>query len=239
MIKQFCAALAIAATSGFGMASAQSYYEAPWSSFDFLTDQRWTEINNRLTNQRIDMMNDDIKREIEERREAEAKEALDLGETATTDLTPLRPYLAEIDMTEERAAKVLAMYSEVAAKLDVPANDSASGIAAFLAGTYAAYTNKPFPDEFFRPLYEQFADTLVEDEAFKQMPLPQRTEYYQRLVVAGMIHQLNQLDLQANPQPEQIAKMRDAAGKAFSEIAGISPDRVRFTEDGLTVAEAE
>lgn len=223
--------LPLIAALGFAVPAARAF-EAPWSSFDFLEDQRWSQINNRLMNQNLEILNDTISRQTEQSNAA-SREVLDLGEGASTDLAPLRPYLAENDVTEEQAARILLMYAEIARRLDVPANDSASGIAAFLAGTYAAYTNEPFPDAYFNPLYQQFAEGLTSDGELSARPLAERTEYYQRLVVTGMVYQLLQLELQSNPQPDEIAAMRKAAGRAFEDIAGISPDNIYFTADGL------
>ena len=234
------AMLAVATLLGFAAPSTRAYYEAPWSNLDFLQDQAWSQINNRLADQNLQSLKDSIDGKAEAvtsnpepPQEEVSRAPLDLGESASTDLAPLRPYLSETRLTEERAATVLAMYSQAAARLDVPANDSASGIAAFLAGSYAAYTNEPFPDAYYKPLYEQFAGTLTSDGALQHRPLTQRVEYYQRLVVVGMVFQLLQLEMQKNPQPDQIAAMRKAAGDAFREIAGISPDSIRFTADGL------
>ena len=235
------ATFVILALLGLAVPGAHAVYEAPWSSFDFLTDQRWSQINNRLADQRLDDLRKSVSKSRSgssgasggKREAAVDRSILALGETASTDLSALRPYLAGTQLSEEQAAKVLAMYNQVAARLDVPFNDSASGIAAFLAGTYAAYTNKPFPDALYKPLYEQFAGTLASDGTLKKMQSSQRVEYYQRLVVVGMVYQLMQLDLQKSPQPDQIAAMRAAAESAFTEIAGISPERIQFTANGL------
>lgn len=242
------AVLTIFTALGFAPPGAHAY-EAPWSNLDFLRDQTWSQINNRLANQNLKTLRDSIDRKAEKpdpkkeerkptpdsKKKAPSRAVLDLGERASTNLAPLRPYLAETRLTEEQAAKVLAMYGQAAALLDVPANDSASGIAAFLAGSYAAYTNKPFPDALYKPLYEQFAESLTSDDALERRPLTQRVEYYQRLVVVGMLFQLLQLEMQRNPQPDQISAMRKAAGSAFQEIAGVSPESIRFTADGLSI----
>ena len=244
MCRRLCAILTIAAALASVAPGAYAQYEAPWSSFDFLQDQAWSQINNRLANQRMadlrDSANGKDKREDapapkpKAAAPAASRAALNLGPGATTDLAPLRPYLKQIQLTESQAAKMLAMYSQVAGSLDVPANDTASGIAAFLAGSYAAYANTPFPDAYYKPLYEQFARNIGSDQALVRKPLAERREYYQRLVVAGMIYQLLQLELQNNRKPDQVATMRKAAGNAFAQIAGVSPDRIRFTATGLT-----
>lgn len=225
------AVLTLTAALGFAVPTARAF-EAPWSSIDFLEDQRWFQINNRLINQNLEIMNDSISDQAEQS-DGVSRDVLGLGASASTDLAPLRPYLAENNVTEEQAARILLMYAEIAGRLDVPANDSASGIAAFLAGTYAAYTNEPFPDAYFNPLYEQFAESLTSDDELSARPLAERTEHYQRLVVTGMVYQLLQLELQSDPQPDEIAAMRNAAGRAFEDIAGISPDSIYFTAEGL------
>lgn len=233
------AVLTIAAALGLATPAVHAY-EAPWSNLDFLQDQAWSQINNRIMNQNLELQNDRVRggadqsvSESAPAADAVSRAVLDLGPDTSTDLTPLRPYLRQTHLTEAEAAQVLAMYSLVATRLDVPSNDSASGIAAFLAGSYAAYTNEPFPDALYKPLYEQFADSLTSDNELEQRPLSQRREYYQRLVVVGMVFQLLQLEMQNNPQPEQIAAMRRAAETAFTEMAGISPASITFTAKGL------
>lgn len=231
------AALAIVALLGFAVPEARAQYA--WSSIDFLTDQRWSQINNRLADQNLASLRksvglDSSGRSSSKTRLSADRSVLALGSTASTDLSTLRPYLAETRLSEEQAAKVLAMYNQVAKRLDVPFNDSASGFAAFLAGSYAAYTNKPFPDALYKPLYEQFAESLASGDTLKRMTKAQRVEYYQRMVVVGMVYQLLQLEMQKNPQPAQVAAMRKAAERAFTEIAGISPERIHFTANGLT-----
>ncbi|MFT4099756.1 MAG: hypothetical protein QM674_01745 [Burkholderiaceae bacterium] len=214
-------------------------YEAPWSNLDFLENQRWSQINNRLTNQRtadmrrmagLDKGKSGSSGKAKTRND---RSALALGDQASLDLSPLRPYLATTQLSEKQAAKVLGMYNDVATRLNVPYNDSASGIAAFLAGTYAAYTNKPFPDQYFKPLYEQFANSMSSGSSLTKRPLAQRIEYYQRLVIVGMVFQLHQLGLQEKPDAGQVTVMREAAASAFKEIAGIAPDKIQFTANGL------
>lgn len=233
-LRALCCAAAF-----FVSASASAYYEAPWSSLNFLENQRWSQINNRLADQRTADMRkmaglDGGKSGSGARTKTRSdRSALALGDKASLDLTSLRPYLATTQLSEKQAAQVLAVYNDVAARLKVPYNDSASGIAAFLAGTYAAYTNKPFPDQYFKPLYEQFAKSMGSDSLLVKRPLAERIEYYQRLVIVGMVFQLHQLNLQEKPDAKQIAVMREAAGSAFKQIAGIAPDQIRFTANGL------
>lgn len=143
----------IAVLTSLGAPAARAY-EAPRSNLDFLQDQRWTQINNRLADQNLASLRRSVGLDKKASRQRQTKDsapkvdhaALSLGDAASTDLSTLRPFLAGTQLSEEQAAKILAMYNQVAARLDVPYNDNASGIAAFLAGSYAAYTNRPFPD---------------------------------------------------------------------------------------------
>ena len=249
-LRTLCCSLAV-----FASASALAYYEAPWSSYDFLTDQRWSQINNRINAQNISIVRRNAgldggwgksKAKAKAQAKAQANHAqqaqqaraddrssLALGDQASSNLSPVRSYLSNMKLSDEQAGKLFIIYNDVATRLDVPYNDSASGIAAVLAGSYAAYTNQPFPDQFFKPLYEQFAKSMVTSSSFTRTTLAQRTEYYQRQVIAGLMFQLMQLDLQAQPDAQQIAAMRDAAGRAFQEMSGLSPDRVQFTANGM------
>ncbi len=47
---------------------------------------------------------------------------------------------------------LLEAYPAILRKLGQPENEVAVGMAAFIAGTYSAYHNRPFPDDRFAPL---------------------------------------------------------------------------------------
>ncbi|MDO5609352.1 MAG: hypothetical protein Q4G62_00990 [Pseudomonadota bacterium] len=213
-----------------------------WSSYDFLSDQRWSQINNRLTNQRMDDMNRSVKKSSAQRSSSSASTpatpaantaSLRLGATASTDFSLIGDLIATTKFNNENVATVFQIYNAAAASLNVPANDSASGMAAFIAGTYAGYTGKPFPDAMYRPLYLQFAGTLAADQDHARMPRQQKIQMYQHLVLTGMVYQLAQLDLQASPNARDQATLRTAAGAAFKSVTGLSPDEVRFTANGM------
>lgn len=218
---------------------AHAYYEAPWSSFDFLTDQRWSQINNRLADENLRILRKSVATEADTDDSATTTTAPDLsalalGSSASTDLSRLGEHLAASHMNTEQAATVLEIYRRAAESLDVPANDTASGIIALIAGSYAGYTNQPFPDEAFKPLYEQLAPFIAADQTLMQLPQNERIDYYQRMVLAGMLFQLAQIEFQQNPNPAQIDDMRTSAYQVFSGITGRSPDSVQFTSQGMS-----
>lgn len=156
-----------------------------------------------------------------------------MGASASTDFSQIGDLISRTQLDRQAVATIFQMYTLAAQRLDVPANDSASAVAAFLAGSYAGYTGKPFPDAAYRPLYQQFARSMSNDPDQRKLTRAQKVEMYQRLVLTGMIFQLAQLDLQAKPNARQQCALREAAGAAFARTAGISPDKVRFTQNGL------
>ncbi len=213
-----------------------------WSSYDFLTDQRWSQINNRITDQRMADMNRSVRKSSGKSSSSSASSpaaaapntaSLRLGATASTDFSHIRDLIATTQFNNEGVATVFKIYNAAAESLNVPVNDSASGMAAFIAGTYAGYTGQPFPDAMYRPLYLQFASTLAADQDHARMPRQQKIQMYQHLVLTGMVYQLAQLDLQASPNARDQATLRAAAGAAFKGVTGLSPDEVRFTANGM------
>ena len=230
-LRRTFAVLGSAALLATAALPAQAYL-APWSSFDFLTDQRWSQINNRLADENLRTLRESADRTTTP--PASNLSALALGDDATTDLSRLGEHLADSQLDTEQAGTVLEIYRRAAESLGVPANDTASGVVALIAGSYAGYTNQPFPDEAFKPLYEQFAPIIAADPTLMQLPQAERVEYYQRMVLAGMLFQLAQIELQKNPDPALIDDMRDSAYKVFSGITGRSPDAVQFTSQGMS-----
>ena len=118
----------------------------------------------------------------------------------------------------------------------IPANNLASAYAAVLAGSYAAYTNRPFPENAVKPLFEQVQQGMLDNPQISQVSLDEKAAMYQVWVGAGMYLLGWQAELVKHPNSEQQAKMQKAGANALrAALAGTDPSRVRFTARGMEV----
>jgi hypothetical protein len=116
----------------------------------------------------------------------------------------------------------------------IPANNLASAYAAVLAGSYAAYTNRPFPENAVKPLFEQARRGMLDNPQISQVRLEDKAAMYQVWVGTGMYLLGWQANLAKNPDPQQQAKMQKAGANVLrSMLGGADPGRVRFTASGM------
>jgi hypothetical protein len=116
----------------------------------------------------------------------------------------------------------------------IPANNLASAYAAALAGSYAAYTNRPFPENAVKPLFEQAQQAMLDNPQISQVSLEDKAAMYQVWVGMGMYLLGWQANLAKHPDSQQQAKMQKAGADALrSALAGADPSRVRFTTNGM------
>jgi hypothetical protein len=114
----------------------------------------------------------------------------------------------------------------------IPVNNLATAYAAILAGSYAAYSNKPFPDNAVKPLFKQVEQVMLNNPKLAQISMNEKNAQYQIWVGAGMYMMGWQAELAKHPNPEQLAKMQKAGADALQAL-GFDPSRVRFTASGM------
>jgi len=130
-------------------------------------------------------------------------------------------------------ATLIVTFNKMAPKnYGIPANNLATAYAAILAGSYAAYTNQPFPENAVKPLFEQVQRGMLNDLQIVQANMDDKAAMYQVWVGAGMYLLGWQANLAKHPNPEQQAQMQKAGGDALRALS-IDPDRVRFTTSGM------
>ena len=118
----------------------------------------------------------------------------------------------------------------------IPANNLASAYAAVLAGSYAAYTNRPFPENAVKPLFEQVQQGMLDNPQISRVSVDKKAAMYQVWVGAGMYLLGWQAQLAKHPNPEEQAKMQKAGADSLrAALAGTDPSRVRFTTRGMEV----
>lgn len=118
----------------------------------------------------------------------------------------------------------------------VPSNHLATGMAAALAGAWAAYTGKAFPDAHIKPLVAQMDRLMQKDERIQTMHIRQKVYTYHTLVATGMWLTALQQDLQRQPDARRQERLRAVGGEYLQSLLGVSPQRVSFGRSGLSVS---
>jgi len=114
----------------------------------------------------------------------------------------------------------------------IPANNLATAFAAILAGSYAAYTNQPFPENAVKPLYRQIRQAMLNNPNLSQGSMEEKNAMYQMWVGVGAYMLGWQAELAKHPDPQQQAQMQKAGADILRSLS-IDPDRVSFTTSGM------
>ena len=132
------------------------------------------------------------------------------------------------------ATLILNFNKTVPGAYGIPAHNLATAYAAALAGSYAAYTNRPFPENAVKPLFEQLERTMLNNPQILQTNVEQKNALYQVWVGMGMYLLGWQANLAKHPDPQQQAKMQKAGANALrAALGGTDPSRVSFTASGM------
>ena len=115
----------------------------------------------------------------------------------------------------------------------VPQENVATGVVALLAGGYAAYYNKPFPEKYIKPTYEQVGAYLRSNPALFEGKTDEKLRSYLRSVGLGMLLQMLQQQVQKSGKPGAVAELKKAGAKVYRAVLNTEPDRVEFTTSGI------
>jgi len=155
----------------------------------------------------------------------------------------LEPSLVEqLGKTPEQKQQVTAIlnllfqeFDKQATKLGKP-NDLAFALSYFLAQNATVFRGKPDPkDEQFLELRETILYAMGRNAAFAKMTDRQKQEMHEMLVsYAGLVY-LTYMDAKKRGDLETEKTMRYLAGQNLKAITHIDPDRINFTDQGLTI----
>jgi len=115
----------------------------------------------------------------------------------------------------------------------IPKNNLATALTAFVAGSYAAYTNRPFPDAAVKPLYRQMERFLLDQPRLARASMNNKAAMYQIWVGSGMLMLMAQADLSRHPNSAQQAQLHKKGGEILRALLGVEPNQVRFTANGM------
>jgi hypothetical protein len=120
-------------------------------------------------------------------------------------------------------------------QLGVRSDDVASGVATFLAGSYMAFRDIDFPDQQFKPLYEQVRSIIAADPHFARASMVERREMFEQMVIIGTWLALTHQSLRQRPDPRAAADMKLAAKGYLEQFLKLDAERLRLTDRGMTL----
>jgi hypothetical protein len=139
---------------------------------------------------------------------------------------------AEVERTFTR---LLSGYKEMEKQLDVPANDVAGAVAAFIAGSYMAYRDVDFADADFKTLVGQMRQVISSNPEFQRASLPQKQEMYEQMAIIGTSMALTRDALKQQPNPQLASNLRQAAKAYLEQFLKTDADKVQIDAKGLSI----
>ncbi len=141
----------------------------------------------------------------------------------------------------ERRPEAKRMFVEIIDKFNasveslyqVPQENVATGLITLLGGAYAAYYNKPLPDNVVKPAFLQVASFLRKKAKLFEGKATEKMNSYQLSVGLGMLLMLLQAELQKNPNPAHEKELKTIGRSIFQAVLGVEPERVSFTSSGI------
>ena len=141
----------------------------------------------------------------------------------------------------ERRPEAKRMFVEIIDKFNasveslyqVPQENVATGLITLLGGAYAAYYNKPLPDNVVKPAFLQVASFLRKKAELFEGKATEKMNSYQLSVGLGMLLMLLQAELQKNPNPAHEEELKIIGRSVFQAVLGVEPERVSFTSSGI------
>jgi hypothetical protein len=130
-------------------------------------------------------------------------------------------------------SNILQEFDKEARKIGKP-NDLALALSFFLATNATIYHNAATPsDALALELRDTIAAALVEGNAFSGVTDRKKQEMYEVLVIYTGLALATQEEGKSNPESAKTA--RQLAGMNLHSFTGISPDKISFTDQGLSI----
>jgi hypothetical protein len=136
---------------------------------------------------------------------------------------------------ERLFTEILSGYRQLEARLNIPTNDVAGAVAAFLSGNYMAYQDVDLPDQNFQALVSQMRRVLGSNPAFAKASGIEKQQMYEQMAILGTFMALTRDALKKQPNPEIAASMKQAAKRNLEQFLNTDADRVNITSTGLVL----
>jgi len=135
----------------------------------------------------------------------------------------------------ETFVRFLEMYGDFARKFDLPRNDLAGAYATCVAGSWMAYRDRPFPDDWFPPLVKQIRSALSADASIAEARDRDKQELFEQMAIIGMFMATTQIAQSRQPDAAVAARMREAGASYLEQLLKVDASRVDFGPEGMRV----
>lgn len=136
---------------------------------------------------------------------------------------------------ERSFRELLQGYRQIESRFGIPRNDIGGATAAFIAGSWMAYHDRPFPDAHFKTLVGQMRLALGSNESFASAPESEKREMFERLAILGMFMATVQMAQSRTPTPGVADNMRAAGRTSLEQLLQTDAERVVIDANGLSL----
>lgn len=126
-------------------------------------------------------------------------------------------------------------WQKLETQLGLTPNDVAAGVAAFIAGNYAAFMQQHVADEDFKSLVLQMQGLLASNPAFMQSTPATRRAMFEQLAMVGTFMVVYREHLNRQPSPGEEVNFRNAAKANLEAALGLAVERLQIGPQGLVV----
>lgn len=132
--------------------------------------------------------------------------------------------------------KCLSFYTDTARQKGVPLNDVALALNYYISTNYFVYSNGGGPTQNqMSATRDMIRANMVQDESFRQMSDSQKQEAYETLIVLAGFVDLGYGTTRQSGNDSSAAQFREMAKHNLETLLGVPIEKIRFTEQGLTL----
>jgi hypothetical protein len=124
-------------------------------------------------------------------------------------------------------------WQKLESQLGLTPNDVAAGVAAFIAGNYAAFMQQHVADEDFKSLVLQMQGLLARNAAFTQSSPAAKRAMFEQLAMVGTFMVVYREQLNRQPNPNEELNFRNAAKANLEAALGLGVERIQIGPRGL------
>lgn len=139
------------------------------------------------------------------------------------------------EQTAQLFGQLLIGWRELAATLQVPADDVGAATAALIAGSWMAYRDRDLPDAQFVALVAQMRAALAANRDFQRLDADERRVLHEQLAIIGVQLALTREALKARPDERLAAGLRRAGAGYLQQLLRTDPARVDLGAAGMVM----
>ncbi len=151
---------------------------------------------------------------------------------SATELAQRFPAAHRAAMTKAYEESFL-FWQKLEKQLGLTPNDVAAGVAAFIAGNYAAFMQQQVPDEDFKTLVLQMQGLLARNAAFTQSSAAAKRAMFEQLAMVGTFMAVYREHLNGKPSPGEEVNFRNSAKANLEAALGLAVERIQIGPQGL------